>query len=348
MRIERHIQDLLFKQDCVVIPGLGGFVSHYKPAEIRKETQTFLPPGKIIGFNPELAVDDQMLLNYLIKEESVTKLEAEQSIDRFVNDVKKRLDNGERVSLEGVGYFEKLGEELEFKASQGTNFLLDSYGLSSFHFPFIEEETPSIFKRSPIFRQVEKQVREVLPGTEIKDVVTDKSFLRVAIAIPLLLILTFLPFNSRISESLFKHPASLGPLPSLTQLDTPIVHDNLIYSGNDTTVMDSIAIDSSLTTKEDLPELAVKDSMAVVDNEEVETPKIANNVHIIAGSFSSTYNARFLIHQLEQKGYHPVIVDGRSGMKRVVMTSYPTLLAAQDALSELRKQHPDLSLWVLR
>jgi hypothetical protein len=35
MKIEQYISELLYKYDCVIVPGLGGFVANYKSATIQ-------------------------------------------------------------------------------------------------------------------------------------------------------------------------------------------------------------------------------------------------------------------------------------------------------------------------
>ena len=51
------------ENDCVMVPGLGGFVAHYTPAMRVAEENVFLPPTRIIGFNPQLDVYKRQILN---------------------------------------------------------------------------------------------------------------------------------------------------------------------------------------------------------------------------------------------------------------------------------------------
>ena len=54
IELAQHIEVLLLENDCVIVPGLGGFVAHYTPAMRVAEENVFLPPTRIIGFNPQL------------------------------------------------------------------------------------------------------------------------------------------------------------------------------------------------------------------------------------------------------------------------------------------------------
>lgn len=63
IELAQHIEVLLLENDCVIVPGLGGFVAHYTPAMRVAEENVFLPPTRIIGFNPQLKMNDGYLYN---------------------------------------------------------------------------------------------------------------------------------------------------------------------------------------------------------------------------------------------------------------------------------------------
>jgi len=51
MRTADYIEELLYRYNCVIVPGFGAFLTQLKSAEINKSTNTFLPPSKVISFN---------------------------------------------------------------------------------------------------------------------------------------------------------------------------------------------------------------------------------------------------------------------------------------------------------
>lgn len=57
----RHIEILLLDNDCVIIPGLGGFVAHHISARYDEDDGLFLPPYRTLGFNPQLTLNDSLL-----------------------------------------------------------------------------------------------------------------------------------------------------------------------------------------------------------------------------------------------------------------------------------------------
>ena len=62
IELAQHIEVLLLENDCVIVPGFGGFVAHYAPATHVKEENLFLPPTRTIGFNPQLKLNDGVLV----------------------------------------------------------------------------------------------------------------------------------------------------------------------------------------------------------------------------------------------------------------------------------------------
>ena len=56
-----HIASLLRENDCVIVPGFGGFIAHYAPAQQENEDFVFLPPMRVMGFNPQLRINDGLL-----------------------------------------------------------------------------------------------------------------------------------------------------------------------------------------------------------------------------------------------------------------------------------------------
>ena len=61
-RLGKHIEALLLENDCVIIPDFGGFITYYTPASYVEDEHTFSPPVRSIGFNPQLKLNDGLLV----------------------------------------------------------------------------------------------------------------------------------------------------------------------------------------------------------------------------------------------------------------------------------------------
>jgi nucleoid DNA-binding protein len=133
--IAKHISDLLFHHDCVIIPGLGGLVANPVPACYDEGKNMFFPAGKEIGFNRNLKHNDGLLINHIAKTESISYEDAKNRVNDFVETTTQRLKNSEVVSLGNAGELRvDAGGAVLFTPNTTENFLTDSFGLSSFHF----------------------------------------------------------------------------------------------------------------------------------------------------------------------------------------------------------------------
>jgi hypothetical protein len=125
------VADLLFKHNCVIVPGLGGFVSNYSKAEFKEEYQTILPARKRIAFNEKLHENDGLLINHVAKTKGISYSEAEDAVNKFVEYASERIHHHKSFEFKNVGTFYYTRENnVVFVPYEGINMLTDSYGLS--------------------------------------------------------------------------------------------------------------------------------------------------------------------------------------------------------------------------
>lgn len=154
MKIAKYIGDLIFDYECVVIPGLGGFISTNKSAQINKVTHQFKPPVKDIHFNIHLKANDGLLINYVARNEGLSYKEAKQKVDKFVLLCNNALDNGKKINFSKIGYiYRDSKENIVFNQDISVNYNADSFGLSSFVSPAIrrpsdEDKIKEVFSKS--------------------------------------------------------------------------------------------------------------------------------------------------------------------------------------------------------
>ena len=85
MVIANYIKDLLYRHDCVIVPNFGGFVTNRISAQIHKNSYTFLPPTKQVGFNSHLTHNDGLLANYIASSENISFDQATIKISEIVS-----------------------------------------------------------------------------------------------------------------------------------------------------------------------------------------------------------------------------------------------------------------------
>lgn len=132
MQITTYINDLLYRYECVIIPGFGALLTQYHSARIDSETHILYPPSKTLSFNRQLQTNDGLLANYIA---SVEKCSYESSLQKLRNYTKKlsiQLTEGATVSLSNIGDFHLNDENsVQFLPSSNQNFNTTSFGLSS-------------------------------------------------------------------------------------------------------------------------------------------------------------------------------------------------------------------------
>lgn len=164
MEISTHIKELLYRYECVILPGFGAFLTQYQTARIDGDNN-FFPPGKTLSFNRQLQTNDGILANYLATVEGYSYELALQKIRNYTGEISLKLSEGEIVSMPNIGEFSLNKERnVQFAPSQKDNFSRDSFGLTSFAAPSILREAqledaklrslnPSSKKsRIPVFR----------------------------------------------------------------------------------------------------------------------------------------------------------------------------------------------------
>jgi hypothetical protein len=131
MRLEHYISQLLYRYQCVTVPGFGAFLTEFIPAQLHEPSHTFSPPKKVVSFNIHLKNNDGLLANHISKSEQITYESAVVSISQIVSDWKKILQNQEVLHLNNIGHVRLNAEGgLVFKPFEHVNYHLGSFGLS--------------------------------------------------------------------------------------------------------------------------------------------------------------------------------------------------------------------------
>ena len=130
--VQNHIKELLFEQDCVVIPDFGGFVTNFDCAKINSINRFIAPPQKWLAFNALLKNDDGLLSNYIAKEENISLSQANLKVKTFVENTNRYLRFDKTYSIDGLGTFSQNDEErIQFQPKPTNNFYSESFGMEN-------------------------------------------------------------------------------------------------------------------------------------------------------------------------------------------------------------------------
>ena len=149
MTIFKEIYDLLYNNDCVIVPEFGAFVLKNHSAYIKDDK--FYPPRKIISFNAMLDENDGLLVKYLSTSRNISYKKALNIINDETQSLKNKLSVDKKIKIDPLGYIELSSESnLVFYPNELINFDSNSFGLTS-------------FSKQPLLKSVKK---DIPPKTE--------------------------------------------------------------------------------------------------------------------------------------------------------------------------------------
>ncbi|HQM93801.1 MAG TPA: SPOR domain-containing protein, partial [Bacteroidales bacterium] len=138
----RRIEHLLTEHDCVIVPGLGGFVQNETEAHFDCKDQLFYPPSKQIGFNARLHFNDGLLAQSYQQDYDIDFEEAMDRIKDRVQELKGYLSQGKYLTLGRIGYMHRSEEgQIVFRPGKNNPFVPSAYGLRPLYCNVIAQKT---------------------------------------------------------------------------------------------------------------------------------------------------------------------------------------------------------------
>lgn len=131
MKLEKHISQLLYRYDCVIVPDFGGFLTQRNSALFNPVSYEFTPPFKELRFNANLKNNDGLLIHYISQVENESFENVSNAIHNTLKKWKTTLAEGEKLTLDSIGIF-CLNEEgnLIFTPFEEVNYAKDTFGLA--------------------------------------------------------------------------------------------------------------------------------------------------------------------------------------------------------------------------
>ncbi|MGQ0828035.1 MAG: SPOR domain-containing protein [Bacteroidota bacterium] len=352
MSVEKHISELLYEHDCVIVPQLGGFVANYASAKIHPTQHTFIPPSKNIVFNKNLINNDGLLANHIAVSENTDYPQALRSIDSFVTDTHVQLKKGIKVKVDEVGTL-YLDVERNIQFEPGTNnYLLDAFGLAEFQSPAIKLDT--------IGKRIEKEFKDRDAIPQEKKKINIKRYVALAIVMPLIFGMIWIPLRTDLLKGV--HYSDLNPFASKeTALYTerknannlaletkdfeasPIVNekDTARYITFNLTENSSNPVTASMI--DNAVEAVKPDSTKVVMNAPINGDL---KFHLVTGCFQVHDNAINFVKTLQQKNLSASIIgQNRDGLYVVSCGDFASRKEASAQLEQLRKIQPEAWLY---
>ena len=365
IEIERHIEILLLDNDCVIVPGLGGFTAHHVEARFDESDDVFLPPLRTLGFNQQLKINDSLLVQSYIEAYDISYPEALRRIEGEVEELRQRLANDGYYEMTDIGVLE-MNEDgnIIFTPCEAGILTPGLYGLSSFEMqPLMAEEStasasstqvqkPNV-EPTPITTTVFDQVRqkeETSANDAGQDTDNDEdaekticikvSWLRnagIAAAAAVLLFFVIFP----ISHSGLKN-VNMGDFNGTSFFSKLMPKDSQMNNINISEIKAS-AKDSSRQSVKDSVKDIVKDSIKVIE------PKVKSDTFcIVLASCIPQKNAERYVEQLHKKGFDKAYAMVNNKMVRVIYGNYTSETDAYNDLQKIRSNDEFEQAWILK
>lgn len=159
MLLETYIKDLLYRYECVIIPGFGAFLTQHQSAKVDKSSNRFYPPRKVLTFNRQLQSNDGLLAHYVASIENCSYETALQKTRDFARNISLQLSAKETVVLKSIGEFYLNTENsVQFAPLNKENFNTASFGLTTFSSSQVyREDSKELTASTTIFTSHKKE-----------------------------------------------------------------------------------------------------------------------------------------------------------------------------------------------
>ena len=375
IELAQHIEALLLENDCVIVPGLGGFVAHYASATRVKEENIFLPPTRIIGFNPQLKMNDGLLVQSYMSVYGTNFSDATKMVERKVDELIATLHEDGKIDLPNVGEVRyTIHNTFDFAPYDNKITTPYLYGLDAFEM----QELSALEKPS-----TENVAAYSVPAAIKKEKRTfsikfNRAYLTNAAAVVAAIVLSFFfstpientevveeNYAKLLPDELFEkiEKQSLAITPIVVKQNTPTRKSANKQKGTQKKVVAPVAVRevkvgktpavsteaqaktetskavvTSETPKQNVQPVAAKQSVA--------TPK--SPYHIIIASVGTEQDAEAMAAQLVAKGFSTAKAIVGDGKMRVSIESCGTEVEAYQALARIRQNEMYKNAWVLK
>ena len=365
--IEKIISELLYNNDCVIVPGFGGFVTVYKPATILAKQNVMLPPSREIGFNKKLINNDGLLANQIATKNGLTFDESLRLIQKRVAFYQSELTRVKRLEITNIGvlYIDKDGK-YRFMPDESKNFLKKSFGLNKIYLDPIEvkkkETSTTETKIIPITHEEKKPFawRKIAGVAALALFLLGGYWLGSKLDDSNVSLAMFNPFKDKSKKIIVTdyHKDINRPSWNDKQESTSTAFEEMLENTTAKTINYSFDEESNADEhdivirtnnnskngntepKTTSPPSSITTTNPVESSNEIST----YNYYIVAGAFQERTNADKLVNKLKNKGFNAHIFAKKNNLNYVCFDGYATKSAAKAHLAQAKRITP--SAWV--
>lgn len=370
--LSRHIETLLLENDCVIVPGLGGFIAHNKPAEFKESANIFCPPLRTIGFNPQLTINDGLLVQAYMQAYDTDFPDASRKIENTVSQIKETLYKNGQAELDNIGtlYYTMAGV-YGFEPYYNAFFSPDLYGLGNFSIsPLSALSTSERHEDVTDIRIETKSPLNINSAKKDKKLHMAKRVAEHAVGIAAAILLFFI--LSVPVENTYLDNASYASLGAETMLDairsksvavsTPVSEKSETakvqqkkLTGNNVNTLRPVAVKNVKVEKPAASVAKESKITSVTEKKETKSSEKSNKavkkddkgLFIIVSSLQTMADAEKELEKFKKQGYSEASILTSDNRFRIALYRYNDKSQAYGKINELRKEEQFKSAWLL-
>lgn len=368
--LARHIEWLLHDNDCVILPGFGGFIAHAVPAYYVSEEHLYYPPSRSISFNTSITMNDGLLAQSYMRSYNVDYAQATYLVDMAIERLRDTLDEKGSVTIPRIGTIKQdIYQTVQFIAEPAGISSPLHFGLGTFAISTLTQlgtlSTGVTTKKDSIITQTERTIDLHIQKRTLQRIMTTA-------AVFLLLLMAALPVGDLKPTDI----ASLQLTKITNEPQTEIISDSHVTSIEDLeqetvetldsganveaieepisqSEIETIADENAAVYAENALELPVKivtEIPAVTTETETETLQPTTSTktyHIIVASLPNKRGADEVIEDYVAKGYQQATLVERDDRVRVSLVQFTDKDEANNFLKTLRENEVFQNAWLL-
>lgn len=324
---------LLHDHDCLVVPGLGGFVAHPISARYDENKGEWVPPGRNVAFNPKLTVRDGLLEQEIRRATGCTNDAATALIDREVEVLKHRLSAGQTQEIPGLGrLYMRAASQMAFAPEPRIGERYAAPGLGRIAWSDRQSESTGQSEQEP-------QPTTAVPLTpSATETASWPPLLRIAAVLMLPVLVGGTLWWGNQQDTRFELLSVAEPASSLYM---PRI------DGEDIRFPERSESESLSFVDAAAPWLSPPSAEAMMPIPEATGLASGCTHHVIAGTFSEVGRAAALARRFESLGYATSILPGPNGNQRVSAGCFNNGRDAARFRQGLKDHHGIEQAWIL-
>lgn len=357
--VAQYIEHLLRQHDCVIVPGLGGFIAQDCAATYIEEECCFLPPYRSVTFNPCLTMNDGLFVHEVAEQHHLSYDDALTAVNHMVNEIHKRILTKGKYKIAGVGTLENVNaKSYEFTPLPYGIEAPDLYGLDSYYFAPIPNETDDNDEAIAVSANNSGDAKEATKDNDHFTLSIPMSVIRYAAVAAVSVVFFFIciaPFNTAIHQGrseagMFQVIWNLiEPQVTPVQTTTSVTEKKGVQTTN--TEVETTAAEITEAHTAETETSAETTTAEPAASEGVVSEGVAAKTHHFAISVATAIpeeGAKGLVATMKSNGLPDAHIV-KDDYIRVVYGYYTTETEAQAALATLRESNSAFAQsWVLQ